>query len=100
MSVGEGEGTGIFSAIDAVLAARIYWTTALTTALMSTLGVDVRGGADGAWVSGTVGSEADKASWADMTSDAYYHDCRGDCLRESDRDVMLAGMWILQGSWI
>ena len=46
MCVGVGEGAGRFSTIDVVLAVRVAWTTALKMALMSTLGVNVGGGAD------------------------------------------------------
>ena len=35
-----------------------------------------------------------------MTGDAWSHDCRGNCLCELDRDVILVGIGRLQGSWI
>ena len=88
---------GGFTAIDAVLDERVAWTTALKTELMSTLGVDVGGEADG---SRTVGSGAEKACRAEMTGDTWSHDFRGNCFRESDKYVMSVVTGRLQGSWI
>ena len=68
--------------------------------LMSTLGVDAGGGADGNWGTGTVYAESEKAGLADMTGDAWYHSWRGDCSRESGWDVMMVGIGRLQCSWI
>ena len=92
------EVLGGFSAIDAVLATGVARKTALTISLVSTLGVDVGGRADGTWVAGTVGVISEKAGKADMTGDAWSHDCRDDCSSDLDRDVMSVGMGRLRGS--
>ena len=97
MSVGPGEGAGVFSMIDAVLAARVAWTTALRMTLMSMRGFNVGGRADGTWGAVTVGAEADKGGREDMTSDAWSHYCRGNRSCESDEDVMLVGTGRLRG---
>ena len=47
MSVNKGDGEEGFAKINAVLIARVAWKTALARVLISMLGVDVRGGADG-----------------------------------------------------
>ena len=62
-----------------MLVTGVAWKTNLTITLMSTLGVDVGGRADVAWVPGTVGDRLDKAGRADMTGDAWSHDCRDNC---------------------
>ena len=100
MSVILGDGVGVFSAIDAVLASSFAWTAILMKVLMSTCGIDAGGKADVPWGARTKGDGAEKAGWGEITGDACSHDFRGDCLRELDRDVMLVEMRRLQGSWI
>ena len=83
VSVGAREGGVGFSAIDAELSAKVTWTTAFIMALVSMISVYYRGGADGTWGTGAVDAGGEKASMAEMTGDAWSHDWRGKCSRES-----------------
>ena len=85
------EGTAGFVAVDTSLAARIAWVNTYIMALMFMLGIDYGGEAGGSWGSGKVGAGAVKAGFEETIGEVCSHCCRGECLRESDINIMLVG---------